>query len=83
MHGYPRPQLRRANWTSLNGEWEFAIDLDARWQHPSQVQWDRTIVSRGEIESVANDAGALTGLGDGRSIGFGRFVVTAFAAQDA
>ena len=53
------------------------------WSLSFTVQWDRTIVSRGEIESVANDAGALTGLGDGRSIGFGRFVVTSFAAQDA
>ena len=23
---YPRPQLRRESWLSLNGEWEFAID---------------------------------------------------------
>lgn len=23
---YPRPQLMRANWTNLNGEWEFEID---------------------------------------------------------
>ncbi len=43
MHGYPRPQLRRATWTSLNGEWDFAIDHDARWEQPSQVQWERTI----------------------------------------
>ena len=23
---YPRPQFRRENWQSLNGEWEFAFD---------------------------------------------------------
>ena len=23
---YPRPQFRRENWLSLNGEWEFAFD---------------------------------------------------------
>ena len=26
--GYPRPQLRRPAWFSLNGTWEFAIDPD-------------------------------------------------------
>ena len=24
---YPRPQLRREDWTCLNGQWEFALDL--------------------------------------------------------
>jgi hypothetical protein len=23
---YPRPQLRRQDWTNLNGEWSFAFD---------------------------------------------------------
>ena len=26
--GYPRPQLERAAWTSLNGPWDFAIDSE-------------------------------------------------------
>jgi beta-galactosidase/beta-glucuronidase len=43
MHGYPRPQLRRRQWTSLNGPWRFAIDADARWSRPEEVVWDRTI----------------------------------------
>ena len=25
LHGYPRPQLQRSGWTSLNGAWDFAI----------------------------------------------------------
>ena len=37
--GYPRPQLRRAVWYSLNGEWEFALDPDARWSDPAAVHW--------------------------------------------
>jgi beta-galactosidase/beta-glucuronidase len=37
--GYPRPQLRRAAWYSLNGEWEFALDPDARWSDPAAVHW--------------------------------------------
>src|SRR5215207_4948349 len=42
-HGYPRPQLRRAEWTSLNGEWDFALDPDARWKRPDQVTWNAVI----------------------------------------
>ena len=42
-HGYPRPQLQRANWQSLNGEWDFALDAEGSWEHPDQVRWDATI----------------------------------------
>ncbi len=42
-HGYPRPQLARRTWTSLDGEWAFAIDAEARWQEPAAVRWDRRI----------------------------------------
>ena len=31
--GYPRPQFRRSEWLSLNGEWEFALDPAARAAH--------------------------------------------------
>src|SRR5688572_7531726 len=37
--GYPRPQLRRENWYSLNGEWEFVIDLNGTWRVPADVLW--------------------------------------------
>ncbi len=40
---HPRPQLRRKDWTCLDGEWQFALDPDARWRVPDQVEWDRTI----------------------------------------
>ena len=39
-HGYPRPQLRREQWQSLNGEWQFAIDERALWDSPDQPPWD-------------------------------------------
>jgi beta-galactosidase/beta-glucuronidase len=42
-HGYPRPQLERAEWTCLNGPWEFALDPEARWRVPEQVEWNATI----------------------------------------
>lgn len=48
------------------------------WSLGFRIQWDKTIVSRQELESVCNDAGALVGLGDGRSIGMGRFTIQSF-----
>ncbi|MBI4783274.1 MAG: hypothetical protein HY785_18430, partial [Oscillatoriophycideae cyanobacterium NC_groundwater_1537_Pr4_S-0.65um_50_18] len=42
------------------------------------LDWDKTIVSRSEMEAVAIDAGKLVGLGDGRSIGYGRFEMQSF-----
>lgn len=40
---YPRPMLQRANWTSLDGEWEFAFDdsnegMKHRWQRGFKMQ---------------------------------------------
>ena len=42
-HGYPRPQLQRANWTSLNGTWDFALDPEGVWGHPDDVPWAHRI----------------------------------------
>src|SRR4051812_25956750 len=42
--GYPRPQLRRNSWISLNGPWEFALDCQAVWRNPREVRWDRSIL---------------------------------------
>jgi hypothetical protein len=41
--GYPRPQLRRRGWASLDGEWQFALDRDAAWTRPADVEWQTTI----------------------------------------
>jgi beta-galactosidase/beta-glucuronidase len=41
---YPRPQLRRENWGSLDGRWDFAIDAEARFTRPGDVSFDRTIL---------------------------------------
>ena len=40
---FPRPQMRRTAWTSLNGEWEFAINASGDWQVPNDVRWDKKI----------------------------------------
>jgi beta-galactosidase/beta-glucuronidase len=41
--GYPRPQLQRHLWYSLNGEWDFALDPDATWRMPRDVRWSGKI----------------------------------------
>jgi beta-galactosidase/beta-glucuronidase len=35
--GYPRPQLQRKEWISLNGPWEFALDHYGAWREPDEV----------------------------------------------
>lgn len=51
---HPRPQMERSEWSSLNGEWEFAFDADARWSMPVQVEWNRTIIVPFAPESQAS-----------------------------
>ncbi|MBV9789111.1 MAG: glycoside hydrolase family 2 [Chloroflexi bacterium] len=41
--GYPRPQLERADWTCLNGQWDFALDPEASWMVPGDVTWNAQI----------------------------------------
>ena len=43
QRGYPRPMLERAEWVSLDGRWEFAIDRDARHSSPGAVSFDAHI----------------------------------------
>ncbi len=42
--GYPRPQLRRADWVSLTGWWEFAIEVDGSGRAPRHVQWTSRVL---------------------------------------
>lgn len=56
----------------------YRIAAAAGWSATFSLMWDKTVVSRGEMEAVAGDAGRFVGIGDGRSIGFGRFIVESF-----
>ena len=40
---YPRPQLQRNGWISLDGQWEFAFDREGLLTDPEAVVFDRTI----------------------------------------
>ena len=35
---YPRPQLQRAQWTSLNGTWRFCYDNDRTLTTPEDIE---------------------------------------------
>ncbi|WP_017718278.1 glycoside hydrolase family 2 protein [Kamptonema formosum] len=41
---YPRPQLQRRNWMSLNGRWKFTFDDEGRFARPCDIgEWSSTI----------------------------------------
>lgn len=61
----------------------YRVAASPGWTCSFTIAWDKTVVSRGEMESVVHDAGKLVGLGDGRNIGFGRFLVESFEVLDA
>ncbi|MEA2641713.1 MAG: hypothetical protein QOF51_3107, partial [Chloroflexota bacterium] len=54
--GYPRPQLVRAEWLSLNGRWDFALDLKGTWR-PADVPWDCAIEVPFAPETVRSGIG--------------------------
>ncbi|HLG72352.1 MAG TPA: hypothetical protein VFE42_20615 [Chloroflexota bacterium] len=60
----------------------YRVAASAGWTLSFTALWDKTVVSRGELESAIRDAGALEGIGDGRRIGFGRFILTEFSILD-
>ncbi len=49
---HPEPLLERAQWRSLDGQWNFAFDDEGVWQHPDDVQFDRVIQVPYAPESV-------------------------------
>jgi len=55
--GYPRPQLVRGDWTSLNGTWEFALDPESRWSVPGEVVWNSSILVPFSPETEASGIG--------------------------
>jgi beta-galactosidase/beta-glucuronidase len=56
-HAYPRPLLRRADWTPLNGEWDFALDNEARCSRPEHVAWTDRITIPFAIETKRGGIG--------------------------
>ncbi|MFC5512087.1 glycoside hydrolase family 2 protein [Massilia jejuensis] len=56
---YPRPQLVRDNWISLNGKWRFCFDDEMRFKLPGEVtEWTH------EIEVPFAPETKMSGIGD-------------------
>lgn len=56
----------------------YRVTCSKGWHIRFNLMWDKTVISRAEMEAVIIDAGKLVGLADGRSIGMGRFEVVEF-----
>jgi beta-galactosidase/beta-glucuronidase len=55
---YPRPQLVRQRWTSLNGQWDFAFDDDRQYVSPADdIAWTHRIVVPFAPETAASGIG--------------------------
>lgn len=61
----------------------YRVAASTGWKTSFDLLWDKTLVSRNQMESVLVDAGRLVGFGDGRSIGYGRFELESFEVEDA
>lgn len=56
----------------------YRVTASTGWTLTFHVVWDKTIVSREQLQAVCIDAGTLVGIGDGRSVGYGRFSIESF-----
>lgn len=56
LHGYPRPQMERSGWQSLNGIWDFTFDAEGRWNRPDAVAWNGVIRVPFAPETTASGA---------------------------
>lgn len=56
----------------------YRIACSKGWRLSFHIFWDSSIVAVGKMQQAVVDAGNLVGLGDGRSIGCGRFDIESF-----
>jgi hypothetical protein len=60
----------------------YRVAASVPWRFTVTILWDRSVVSRGEMEAVIIDTGSLVGIGDGRAIGYGRFTLEQFTVSE-
>lgn len=60
----------------------YRVAAASNWICQFTLHWDKTVLSRAEMEALCLTAGQFVGLGDGRTIGFGRFDVKSFDVSD-
>lgn len=56
----------------------YRVAASTGWKATFCIAWDNSLIGQFEMESIVKDAGQFAGLGDGRTIGFGRFEVASF-----
>lgn len=56
----------------------YRVACAKNWRCQFTIAFDKTVVSTSEIKACLNDAGKLCGVGDGRTIGKGRYDVESF-----
>ena len=60
----------------------YRVAASPGWKATFEIMWDKTIVSRNEMQAAIIDAGRFSGIGDGRAIGFGRFIVESIEIRE-
>lgn len=68
--------------TSRGKNIRYRVAAAPGWQSQFTLLWDKTVVSRQEMQAVAIDAGRLVGLANGRSIGYECFEITQFDVSE-
>ncbi len=56
----------------------YRVAMSPGWLLEFEVSWDQTIVGVNTMEAILIDAGRMVGIGNGRSIGMGRFAIESF-----
>ena len=56
----------------------YRVAASPGWKASFTVTGENTLLSENEMRAIARDAGQFVGIGDGRSIGFGRFKISKF-----
>lgn len=60
----------------------YRIVASQGWICVFTVCFDKTLLSRGEVEAIVRDAGQFVGLGSARAIGMGRFELVGFEVAE-
>lgn len=61
----------------------YRVAASSGWRATFKIEWENTIVSKDQMEQALINAGAFSGLGDGRTIGHGRFLIEKFELKES
>ncbi|WP_150284125.1 hypothetical protein [Rummeliibacillus sp. TYF-LIM-RU47] len=60
----------------------YRLATSAGWETTFIIMWENTLINREQMKAICIDAGAFSGLGDGRKIGYGRFEIVSFTIME-